>query len=157
MSLASCSVTGVGDRAADKCGRKGGTSTIEAINYPGPLWSCQVQSASAGRETEGEAEQEAEEAVWVRGGSGGENGWDSASGSILAASVGLGRSSTLPRLLVCLLPDPGSWGKVQKYAHVHERSLPSPFRGIIRVQVFFKGGSILWQSEWIELAGSCCG
>lgn len=109
MSLASCSVTGVGDRRADKCGRKGGTSAIEAINYPGPLWSCQVQSISAGRETEGEAEEEAERRqceCWEA--QGGENGLGSASGSILAASAGLGRSDTVPRLLICLLPDPRS-------------------------------------------------
>lgn len=51
----------------------------------------------------------------MQGGKGGENGWGSASGSILAASAGLGRSAALPWLLICLLPDPGSRGKVLKY------------------------------------------
>lgn len=48
------------------------------------------------------------------GGKGGDNGWGSASGSILAASAGLGASAAVPRLLIRLLPDPGSRGKVLK-------------------------------------------
>lgn len=121
------------DGAADKCGRRGGTSTIEAINYPGPLWSCQVQSASAGRERRREAEEEAQR----RQGERGEHAWRSASGSILAAPAGLGRSAAAPGLLIRLLPDPGSRGKIRKYHHLHHRSPASPSE-IRPVQEFYK-------------------
>lgn len=72
------------------------------------------------------------------GGRGGENGRGSASGSILAASAGLGRrSAAVPGLLIRLLPDPRSRGKILKYHRVHHRSLPR-LSGIMPAQVLFK-------------------
>lgn len=71
------------------------------------------------------------------GGRGGENGRGSASGSILAASAGLGRSAAVPGLLIRLLPDPGSRGKILKYHHIQHRSLPR-LSGIMPAQVLFK-------------------
>lgn len=96
-------------RVAGECGRKGGTSTIEAINYPGPLWSCLCRAplqadTQRGRRRGGRREG----AGWPQGEKGGEYGWGSAFKSVPAASAGLGSSAAVPGLVLRLLPDPGS-------------------------------------------------
>lgn len=120
VSLGSCSGVGEGkktkrSKAADKCGWKEAVSIIVTINHPGPLWSCPVNGASAGRQTGSETEEERkrqrkrgrEGAGWLQGERRGKNGWGSACMSTSAPAAGLGSSAAVSVHVLRVLPDPG--------------------------------------------------